>query len=197
MVGPEMERLRSYLEVTMACCAALAVVFAVVRGAWARILGRGPVEEMFPPAATWRPGVDAVEPRDASAAVTGTVIGGPLAATVLAYALLVHLLVSTGLAQIDSSGWFVRDAVLTAIAVSLLVLGRRRTATASALVGVGALWFALGVTDMHVFGGFEFRAVPPALDAAFHLSGWWLIVAAAGVSVAQRRAHIVPVGSAA
>ncbi|HUP99817.1 MAG TPA: hypothetical protein VM093_05095 [Aeromicrobium sp.] len=153
---------------------------------------------MFPLAATWRPGADAVEPvRDASAAVVGTVIGGPLAATVLAYALLVHLLVSTGLAQIDPSGWIERDALLAAVAVGLLVFGRRRTATASALVGVGALWFALGVTDMHVFGGFEFRAVPLALDAAFHLSGWWLLIAAAGVSVAQRRADIVPAGSAA
>jgi hypothetical protein len=184
----------------MACCAALAVVFAAMRAAWARILGRGPVEEMFPPAATWRPGAGAVEPRDASAAVAGTVIGGPLAATVLAYAVLVHLLVSTGLAQIDPSGtagWIVRDAVLAAVAAGLLVFGRRRTAMASAWVGVGALWFGLGVTDMHVLGGFEFRTVPLVVDAAFHLSGWWLLVAAAGVAVAQRRADIVPAGSAA
>jgi hypothetical protein len=185
----------------MACCAALAVVLAALRTAWARILGRDPVEEAFPPAATWRSGQDAGQTvRTVTAGNTGLVIGGPLATTALAYALLTHLLVTTGLATIEptgAAGWYARDAVLAAFAVSLLVLGRRRTATASALVSVGAVWFALGVIDMHVFGGFEFRAVPLALDAAFHLSGWWLMVAAAGVAVGQRRAAVVSVGSAA
>jgi hypothetical protein len=56
------------------------------------------------------------------------------------------------------------------------------------------VWFVLGVIDMHVIGGFEFRAIPPVLDLAFHLSGWWLAVAAAGVAVVQRRQRAFPMG---
>ncbi len=184
----------------MACCAALAIVLAFVRTAWARVLGRGPAEDMFPPAATWRSSRDFGRPtREVPVAVAGSAIGRPLAATVLAYVLLIHLLVAIGLAQVDQSGiggWVARDAALAAVALGLLVLGRRRTAVALALVGVGALWFALGVIDMHVLAGFEFRADPPVLDAAFHLSGWWLAVSAAGVAVVQRRHDTIPIGVA-
>ena len=184
----------------MACCAALAVILAAVRTVWARMLGRGPVDEVFPPAATWRSGHGIGEPaRVARATVDGIVIGRALAATVMVYALLTYLLVFTGLAEFNQdgiAGWFVRDAVLAAVALGLLFLGRRRTATTSALVGVGALWFALGVIDMHVFGAFEFHSVPLVLDAAFHLSGWWLMVAAAGVAVVQRRTQLVVIGRA-
>jgi len=185
----------------MACCAALAIVLAAMRTGRAWILGRGPVEETFPPAAAWRSGRDLGRPiHDVSAPIAGTAIGRPLAATVLAYALLIHLLASAGLAEVDppeNGGWVVRDAALVAVALGLLVLGRRRTATAPALVGVGALWFALGVVDMHVLTGFEFHAVPLVLDAAFHLSGWWLAVASAGVALVQRRQDVVPIGVAA
>jgi hypothetical protein len=185
----------------MACCAALAIVLAVMRTGWAWILGRGAVEETFPPAAAWRSGREVGSPiREVSAPFAGTAIGRPLAATVLAYALLIHLLASAGLAQVDPpdiGGWVVRDAALVALALALLVLGRRRTATALALVGVGALWFGLGVVDMHVLSGFEFHAVPLVLDAAFHLSGWWLAVAAAGVALVQRRQDVVPIGAVA
>lgn len=185
----------------MACCAALAIVLAVLRTAWARVLGSDPVEETFPPAAAWRSGRDVVRPiREVSAPITGTAIGRPLAATVLAYALLIHLLASAGLARVETAGiggWLLRDAALAAAMTAVLVLGRRRTATALALVGVGALWFALGVVDMHVLSGFEFQAVPLVLDAAFHLSGWWLAVAAAGVAFVQRRQDVVPIGAAA
>ena len=185
----------------MACCAALAIVLALVRTAWARILGRQPGEEVFPPAATWRSGRAVGRPRiEADPTAVGTAIGRPLAATVLAYALFIHLLAATDLAQVDPSGyvgWVVRDAVLAALAIGLLILGRHRMATASALVAVGALWFALGVVDMHVLAAFEFSAVPLALDAAFHLSGWWLAVAAAGVAVEQRRHEAVPIGAPA
>ena len=180
----------------MACCAALAIVVAGLRTIWARMLGRDPVEETFPPAAAWRSGRDVVRPnREVCAPVVGTAIGRPLAATVFAYALLIHLLASAGLARIETAGiggWFVRDAALAAVMAAVLVLGRRRTATALALVGVGALWFALGVIDMHIFAGFEFQAGLLALDAGFHLSGWWLAMAAAGAAVAQRRQGIVP-----
>jgi len=133
-------------------------------------------------------------------AVTGTPIGRPLAATVLAYALLIHLLVGTGLAQVDPSGirgWVVRDAVLAAVGIGLVVLGSHRTSTATALMDVGALWFGLGLVDMHAFAGFEFTAVPLVLDVAFHLSGWWLAIAAAGVAVVQRRQEALPIGAAA
>ena len=185
----------------MACCAALTIVLAFVRTAWARVLGRGPVEDMFPPAGTWRSSRDFARPtREVPVAVAGSAIGRPLAVTVLAYLLLTHLLVAMDLAQVGQSGiggWVARDAALAAVALGLLVVGRRRTAVASGLVGVGALWFALGVIDMHVFDGFEFRAVPLALDAAFHLSGWWLAVAAAGVALVQRRQDVVPIGAVA
>jgi hypothetical protein len=70
-------------------------------------------------------------------------------------------------------------------------------ATAPALVGVGVVWFALGLVDMHVITGLEFSAVPLVLDVAFHLSGWWLAVAAAGVALVQRRQDIVPIGAVA
>ena len=185
----------------MACCAALAIILAFVRTAWARVLGRDPVEEAFPPAATWRSGRDFGRPGpEVAAPIAGTAIGRSLATTVLAYALLIHLLASAGLAQVHSSeigGWVVRDSALAAVAVGFLVLGRRRTVTAPTLVGVGALWFALGVVDMHVLTGFEFHAVPFVLDAAFHLSGWWLAVAAAGVAVVQRRQDVTPIGAVA
>ena len=136
--------------------------------------------------------------RQVPAAVPGPAIGRPLAATVLAYALLIHVLVSADLAGIEPTelgGWVVRDAVLAAVAIGLLMLGRFRAATAPVLVGVGAMWFILGVIDMHVFAGFEFRAAPLVLDTAFHLSGWWLAVAAAGVALVQRRQDIVPIGA--
>lgn len=182
----------------MACCAALALVLAFVRTAWARVLGRDPAEDKFPPAASWRSGRAIVRPiREEPAAVAGPVIGRALAATVLAYLLLTHLLVALDLARIalpGIGGWAARDAAFAAVATGFLVLGRHRAATAPALVGVGALWFALGVIDMHVFAGFEFGAGALALDAAFHLSGWWLAVAATGVAVVQRRQDNIPIG---
>jgi hypothetical protein len=182
----------------MACCAALAIVLAFVRMVWARVLGRGPVEELFPPAAAWRSGSSMMRPTPSvPAAHKGTAIGRPLMVTVLAYILLIHLLAASGLAQVDpvgSVGWIVRDAVLAVVAFGLLLAGRRRVATAPALVGVGALWFALGVLDMHLFAGFEFDAIPLVLDTAFHLSGWWLAMAAAGVAVVQRRQETLLIG---
>lgn len=185
----------------MACCAALAIVLAFVRTVWARALGREPVEELFPPAASWSSGSSIARPTpSASEARTGTAIGHPLVATVLAYILLIHVLTASGLVQVNPSGilgWIVRDAVLAVVAVGLLLRGRRRVATAPALVAVGALWFALGVIDMHLFAGFEFASVPLALDAAFHLSGWWLAIAAAGVAVAQRHEETFPIGATA
>jgi hypothetical protein len=185
----------------MACCAALAIVLAFVRTVWARVLGRGPVDELFPPAATWRSGISIVRPIPSeSAASGGTAISRPLAATVLAYALLIHLLAASGLAQVNPSGivgWIVRDAVLAVVAVGLLLLGRRRVAAAPALVGAGALWFALGVIDMHLFAGFEFDSIPLALDAAFHLSGWWLAISAASVAIVQRRDETLSIGATA
>ena len=185
----------------MACCAALAIVLAFVRTIWARVLGRGPVEETFPPAAMWRSGRDVGRPMlEVSASIAGTATGRPLAATVLAYGLLIHVLASAGLARVEPAGigsWVVRDGALVAVAIGLLILCRRRTATAPALACVGALWFALGVVDMHVLTGFEFHAVPLVLDAAFHLSGWWLAVAAAGVAFVQRRQDVVPIGAVA
>jgi hypothetical protein len=123
-----------------------------------------------------------------------------LVATVLVYVLLTHVLAASGLAEVHPTGivgWIVRDTVLAAVAVGLLLLGRRRVATAPALVGVGALWFALGVVDMHLFAAFEFDSIPLALDAAFHLSGWWLAIPAAGVAVMQRRAETLPIGAIA
>jgi len=185
----------------MACCAALAIVLAFLRTVWSRMLGRAPAEDIFPPAATWRSSRDLGRPtRQVPVAVIGPAIGRPLAATVLAYALLVHLFVAMDMAQVDQSGisgWVARDVVLAAVAIGLLLLGRHRMAVAPALVGVGAVWFALGVIDMHVFTGFEVRAVPLVLDVAFHLSGWWLAVAAAGVALVQRRQGIVSIGALA
>jgi hypothetical protein len=115
--------------------------------------------------------------------------------TVLAYGLLIHALVAAGLAS--TGGWLLRDAVLGVLAWAFLHFGQRRTSAASALVGAGALWFALGAIDMHVFGGFEFRTVPLVLDVAFHLSGWWLAIAAAGIVVVQRSTEVSPLGDAA
>ena len=180
----------------MACCVAIACVFAAVRAAWAWILGRNPVGEVFPPAATWRSGRAAGMPaRDTSSSTSGLVaeipVGHPLAAAVVVYALLVHLLVATGAARnVDS--WLTRDAVLLGLATVLIGVARRPMSMPSALVCVGALWFALGMVDMHVLSGVEIPSL--IVDAAFHLSGWWLAVAAAGVLVVERRAESVPVG---
>ena len=184
----------------MACCAALAIVFAAVRAAWSRLTGRELVDGAFPPAATWGANRGVVSSvRESLDPPPGISLGPALGATVLAYGSLIHLLAATGFAHVQPSGdvgWLVRDAVLGTVIVGLLAI-RRRTATASTLVGVGALWFALGAVDMHVLGGFEFRSVPLVLDAAFHLSGWWLMVAAAGVVIVQRRQLTLPVGSVA
>lgn len=185
----------------MACCAALAIVLAFVRAMWARVLGREPMQELFPPAASWSSGSSIARPTpSASEARRGTAIGRLLGATVLAYVLLIHVLAASGLAQVNqpgSVGWIGRDAVLAVVAVGLLLLGRRRVATAPALVAVGALWFALGVIDMHLFAGFEFASIPLALDAAFHLSGWWLAISAGGVALVQRREETFPIGATA
>lgn len=185
----------------MACCVALAIVLASLRTVGARVLGREPVEELFPPAATWRSGRDVVRaPREVRPAAVGTAIGRPLAATVLVYALLIHVLAGTNLAEVAVAGiggWVARDAVLVAAAFAVLILGRRRTDTAPALVGVGALWFVLGLLDMHALAAFEFNAVPLVLDVAFHLSGWWLAIAAAAVAVVQRRQDALPIGATA
>lgn len=183
----------------MACCAALAIVLAAVRAAWSRLTGRELVDGAFPPAATWGANREASSTREPLGPTPGISLGPVFGATVLAYGSLIHLLAATGLAHVQPSGnagWLVRDAVLGAAIVGLLAV-RRRTAMASALVGVGALWFALGAVDMHVLGAFEFRAVPLVLDTAFHLSGWWLMVAAAGVAIVQRRQVMLPVGSVA
>ena len=183
----------------MACCAALAIVFAAVRTAWGWLLGRAPAVDAFPPGAQWgttaRP-----EPTLSLAAGTqpGVQIGRPLAATVIVYGLLLHVLASSGLADVQAVagvGWLPRDAGLAVVAVGVLALGRRFMSPASALVGVGALWFSLGVVDMHLLGGFEFQAAPVALDAAFHLSGWWLMVAAGAVAALQRRQDTVLLGT--
>jgi hypothetical protein len=181
----------------MACCAAIAFVFAVVRTAWSRILGRGPVAEEFPPGATWR-AATVVAPAAAPKAVVRASLGGTLAVTVLAYGLLVHLLVAAGLAELGSvGGWLLRDAVLGCVALILMLVGRGRAPTASVLVAAGLLWFAVGVADMHAFSAFEFRTVPLALDLAFHLSGWWLAIAAAAIVVVQRRTDTFPLGDLA
>jgi hypothetical protein len=184
----------------MACCAALAIVLAAVRAAWSRLSGRELVDGAFPPAATWAANRGtAASAREQLDPPPGTLLGLALGATVLAYGALIHLLAATDFAHVQTSGtagWFVRDAVLGVAIVGLLTV-RRRIATPSALVGVGALWFALGVVDMHLLGAFEFRAVPLVLDTAFHLSGWWLMVAAAGVAIVQRRQVMLPVGSVA
>ena len=124
----------------MACCAALAFALAFVRTAWGRLLGRAPAEDVFPPAATWRSGAEVRRsPRVIPAVDAGTAIGRPLAATVFAYAVLAHLLVAAGLTRVEPSGvagWAMRDSVLAAAAIGLLLLGRRRTATAPALPSV-------------------------------------------------------------
>ena len=187
-------------EVAMACCVAIACVVAAVRAAWAWILGRDPVEEVFPPAATWRSGRVAGMPAPntsfpTSGPIAETPIGRPLAATVVVYALLIHLLVATGAARIDESmpgGWLARDAVLLGLAVVLMGVASRPMSMPSALVCVGAFWFVLGMVDMHVASGVEIPSL--IVDAAFHLSGWWLAVAAAGVLIVERRAETTPLG---
>ncbi len=181
----------------MACCAALAIVLAAVRAAWSRLTGHELVDGAFPPAATWgaNHGAAASAPEQLDPP-PGMSLGPAFGATVLAYGSLIHLFAATELAHVQASGnagWLVRDAVLGVASVGLLAV-RRRTATASALVCVGALWFALGAVDMHLLEAFEFRAVPLVLDAAFHLSGWWLIAAAASVAIVQRRQVMLPAG---
>ena len=183
----------------MACCAAVAIVLAAVRAAWSRLTGRELVDGAFPPAARWSAGRAAEPPsREPLDPVHRISLGPALGATVLAYGLLIHLLAATGLAYAATSGasWFARDAVLGVVVVSLLAV-RRRTTTASALVAVGAVWFALGAVDMHALGGFEFRAIPVVFDIAFHLSGWWLMVAAAGIAIVQRRQVLLPMARVA
>ncbi|HJR90247.1 MAG TPA: hypothetical protein VJ782_08850 [Aeromicrobium sp.] len=179
---------------------AIACVVAAVRAAWAWILGRDPAEEVFPPAATWRSGRVAGMPAPntsfpTSGPIAETPIGRPLAATVVVYALLIHLLVATGAARIDESmpgGWLARDAVLLGLAVVLMGVASRPMSMPSALVCVGAFWFVLGMVDMHVASGVEIPSL--IVDAAFHLSGWWLAVAAAGVLIVERRAETTPLG---
>jgi hypothetical protein len=180
----------------MACCAALAIVLAGLRSAWALLTGGGPVEDGFPPPASWGVGRDAPATiRPEARARAGMTLGPILGTTVLGYGALVHVLAATGLARVEPS-WLVRDAVLGVTMIALLAV-RRAVPTTTALMLAGGLWFVLGAVDMHVLGRFEFDAVPLALDAAFHLSGAWLAVAAAAVAVAQRRPSALPMGSPA
>jgi hypothetical protein len=117
------------------------------------------------------------------------------AAGVLIYVVLTAGLLRTGLAHsmADTTTWAERTTVWLAIATALSALAWRRSVGrrsspvplrehfGCALAGIGVVWFALGVADIHLFRAFALgpqsaHAAHAAMLAHHHGSLWWDIV---------------------
>lgn len=171
----------------MACCAVLALLLGVVRGAWFRVFpGRRPAEPGFaPPARRTVDGTTPVRPAAATRSprprIAGSLLLG-IAYGAAAYALAVAVLRSTPVVRSLDGPWAARDVILVVLAVSALVAGLSRRAPVSRpalLLGAGVAWTELGAVDMHVLRLFEFRVAALPLDLLLHGSGPLLVALAA------------------
>lgn len=168
----------------MACCAALALLFGLVRSVWFRLLpGRRPTEPGFAPPARRSIGSTtpaaalapptARTPRPARPAVAGSLLLG-IAYGAAAYALAIAVLRTTPVVGTLDGPWTGRDVALVALAVGALVAGLARRGPVvppALLMGAGAAWTELGLLDMHLLGLFEFRVAALPLDLLLHGSG--------------------------
>lgn len=167
----------------MACCAAIALVIGLVRGAWFRLVpGARPAEVAFAPpvrrplgAVPPRPSVRPVPSRRrlAPPVLTGFALG------TLGYTALVAALLLAGLARSRPSDlWVPRDIALVLVAGAAAALGHRqdRITAAPVLLGIGIAWSELGLLDMHVLGLFTFPRAGAALDLLFHGAGLLLVL---------------------
>ena len=177
----------------MACCAAIALVFGLVRRAWGVITLRGAwTPHLVVPPEAWRPAPSEAGLRRAPSVASPPALGEAtrervvdglrfFAGGVALYAGGVAGLLRTGAAQHNPAppvGWPARDAVLVAAAaVALLAavaLERRertggwRDRLGSGLIGVGAAWLGFGIVDQHWFTLFAIGGGGLGWDVAFH-----------------------------
>lgn len=171
----------------MACCAALALLLGVVRGAWFRVFpGRRPAEPGFaPPARRAADGTTPARPVVAPAPLRPRITGGLLvgiAYGAAAYALAIAVLRATPVVRTLDGPWAARDIALVVLAAVALAAGLSRRGPASrpaVLLGAGAAWTELGLVDMHLLGLFDLRIAALPLDLLLHGSGPVLMVLAA------------------
>ncbi len=171
----------------MACCAALALLLGVVRGAWFRVFpARRPAEPGFaPPARRSEDGTTPAPPAAAPPLPRPRIAGGLLlgiAYGAAAYALAIAVLRATPVVRTLDGPWVVRDVALVVLAVAALVAGLSRRGPASRpalLLGAGAAWTELGLVDMHLLGLFDLRVAALPLDLLLHGSGPLVMVLSA------------------
>lgn len=162
----------------MGCCIAIAMVIAVVRGAWFKLFPhrRGPESGFAPPAFRPAPGAEAVAfraplpatPVSRATAPWTAMLLGAAAVTVAAYAAAIELLAVAGV--LHTAAPLSRHALFALLGLAALLgaatcPGRPLPARRSigvVLTSVGATWTALSLADMHLFG---------ALSGGHHHSG--------------------------
>lgn len=172
----------------MACCAALALVLGLVRGAWFRVVpGRRPAEPGFAPPArrsadgTAPPSTRPAAPASRRPALAGSLLVGT-AYGAGAYALTVAVLLGTPVARTLDGPWTGRDVALVALAAVALAIGLARggpIVRPAVLLGAAATWTELGLVDMHLLGLFDFRVAALPFDLLLHGSGPLVMVLAA------------------
>ncbi len=171
----------------MACCAALALLLGLVRGAWFRLFpGRRPAEPGFaPPARRTAGGMPPAAPvptvSPPRAGIAGSLLLG-IAYGTAAYALAITLARATPLLRTLDGPWLARDVAVVVLAGAALVAGlalRSPRSAPAVLVGAGAAWTELGLVDMHLLGLFELRVAVLPLDLLLHGSGPLLMALAA------------------
>lgn len=171
----------------MACCAALALLLGLLRGAWFRVFpGRRPPEPGFaPPARRTAGGTAPAEPVRGTAPRRARIAGSLLlgvAYGTAAYALAITLARATPLLRTLDGPWPARDVAVVLLAGTALAAGlvlRAQRSVPALLMGAGAAWTELGLVDMHLLGLFELRVAVLPLDLLLHGSGPLLMVLAA------------------
>lgn len=171
----------------MACCAVLALLLAVVRGAWFRVFpGRRPAEPGFaPPAHRSADGTTPARPRAMTSSPRAPIAGSLLLGTAYgaaAYTLAIAVLRETPVVRTLDGPWAARDVTLVVLAVAALAAGLSRPGPVTRpglLLGASAAWTELGLVDMHLLDLFELRVAALPLDLLLHGSGPLLMAVAA------------------
>lgn len=185
----------------MGCCIAVALVIALVRGAWFRVFpARRPPDAGFAPPA-WRaaPGLGDVasgpvrtrEPVPPTGSRLSMALGAAAVTTAL-YAGITALLWSTGLAhQLTDDGLTrpLRDVLVAGFGITAVVTAAvlyrgpvpQPAGRGAVLTGAGLTWTGLGLLDMHVFGVLHLDHGAVAAASVFHGVGLLALGAGAGL----------------
>ena len=134
----------------MGCCLAAALIFSLARRGWWFVTGQEPPSEPFPPAARRLAPGQVVPPVPAAEPEARPLVSAPVA---LALTTALYVVVAT---LLGAESTLPRDLSLAALLLVALVLATRfrprHREAAAALAVSGALWSALALVDMHVFG---------------------------------------------